>query len=185
MPRFTSALPIAIVCLAGCHGAYMDRPNWNRKVEALSIAPAAGEQGREQVTAFFSIRADEVAEPVDLSTQVELLSGDQVLDTLSFQILAQPAGATGFGCNCPPPLLCWVIDGIPSGCGEAPILCDPFQARDLSPDQPLSVRLSPTGGGVRDTFVNDDRAGIVYPGRAVLGVAGGADSAVARLRAEP
>lgn len=189
MPRFSPAILItAVVLLVGCDGA-ADKPGdpaspWNRKVEAISVAPAAGEQGGEQVTAFFSVRAAEVTKPLDLSTQVELLAGNEVVDTLNFQILAQPAGATGFGCNCPPSQVCWVIDGFPRGCGEPPILCDPFRAQALTPDVPLTVRLSPTAAGVRDAVVSDDRGSLRYPGRAVLGVAGGADSAVARLTTE-
>ena len=95
---------VLAVAASGC----AKQPDWNRRVEALSILSDPTDEQGQTVTGFFSVDAAEVAEAIDLSTEVEFVLNGEVAERQRFNIVAHPAGSSAFGCNCPPPLVCWV-----------------------------------------------------------------------------
>lgn len=146
------------------------QPRWNRSVEGLTVVPSTLDPlGEMQATAFFSISAENLVEPVDLSTEVIfLVNGDDVARQ-TFDIVAQPPSQQ-FGCNCPPGFVCVILDGVSIGCVSNWLICDPVSL-PLQPDDRLDFVVRPLDGADPDEETRDDQAGALFDGGPLLSVA--------------
>lgn len=154
--------------LSAQSGSVKGKESWNRAVEAVSVMPSADRETQESVaTVFLSLDANNVTEPMDLSTDVSLLVDGKVVGQQRLDITALPA--VGFGCNCSPWEMCLIVDGIQMGCVDGWLACDPIPlGRD--PGDLIEVRLSSSAGAIDDLEHGDDFGRLVYSGRPELAV---------------
>ncbi len=157
---------IALICTLPA--AAQSKNEVNRMVEAISAAPTA--DGNTMVTAFFSATANPTRGPVDLSTDVSFLVNGQEVERQHFDIQAYPPQTAAFGCNCPPGKLCVTLEGIPMGCIDPPLLCDPISVF-LQDDDLLQVKITPAPKAARDNESGDDIGSVLWSGQAQLSIA--------------
>lgn len=144
MYRQTLITTVLLAAVAGTVTAQTG-PTWNRKVEAISVMPTPVEGEPEgwpvEIVALFSASASGTSAPLDLSTEVDILRNGTLIETLSIAIEASPAG---FGCEggCPPPLLCFVLEGVEIGCTDA-VFASATTSASLQPGDELEVQLRP------------------------------------------
>lgn len=136
----------------------------NRKAEAVRVLPTpGGPAGSFDVQPFFSVEATTVLSELNLGTDL-LLSIGTSSQQFPFGILFEPPNSVAFGCNCPPPLLCLVLEGIAIGCTDAWLLCDPPSQASLQPKDFIEVLLLPAPGAIPDPDTSDDALSIMFNG---------------------
>ncbi len=166
MMNKTTAITIATLAGLSVGAPYASaQGQWNRKVEAVRVLPTpGGPAGAFEVQPFFSVEALDILTETDLGTDLLLTGGSTNQQQYLFDILFEPPGPQPFGCNCPPPLKCLVLEGFAIGCVNDWLICDPPTPFNLMTGDVVEVLLRPTPGALPDSDSSDDSLSIAFNG---------------------
>lgn len=154
--RMTAAVAAGLALAAADAVCAQPVPSWNRKAEAISVQIIPVEGSFFDVFCYASIHAADLAEPVDLSTTLELRVNGVTQYMRTHTLTANPASSadcTGLGCGsqpciCTPP---------PSVCECGPTIISAGGVTPLSPGDEITIILYPAPGAVPDDDTSDDQ----------------------------